>query len=61
MSEKPKDAQATPAGPEGESPATARPDPAHVQSGTPENKHHKLNPSAPNDVNITPDTDYKQE
>ncbi len=57
MSENPTDAKATPAG---KNPATAT-DAAHVQSGTPENKHHKLNPSAPNDVNITPDTDYKQE
>jgi len=51
---------ATPSGPDGENPATAGPGPTQVQSGMPENRHNALNPSAPNDVNITPGTDYKQ-
>lgn len=50
----------TPSGPDGSSPATAGPGPSKVRSKTPENSAGKLNPSAPNDVNITPGTDYSQ-
>jgi hypothetical protein len=50
----------TPSGPDGNNPATAGPGPTHVHSETSENKGKKLNPSAPNDVNITPKTDYAQ-
>ncbi len=54
------DAKATPSGPDGKNPATAGPGSTKVQSPTPENKEKKINPSAPNDANITPGTDYKQ-
>jgi hypothetical protein len=54
------DAKVTPSGPDGKNPATAGPGPTQVQSSTPENQKSQLNPSAPNDVNITPGTDYEQ-
>jgi hypothetical protein len=54
------DAKVTPSGPDAKNPATAGPGPTHVNTDTPENKKQKLNPSAPNDVNITPNSDYKQ-
>jgi hypothetical protein len=34
--------------------------PAEEQGTIPENQSGQLNPSAPNDVNITPGTDYEQ-
>ncbi len=52
--------KATPSGPDGKNPGTAGPGPTKVHSNTPENQKSKLNPSAPNDVNITPNSDYKQ-
>jgi len=55
-----RSAKVTPSGPDGKNPATAGPGNTKVQSDTPENQKSKLNPSAPNDVNITPGTDYKQ-
>jgi hypothetical protein len=51
-------AKVTPSGPDGKNPGTAGPGSTQVQSGTPENKKNQINPSAPNDVNITPNTDY---
>jgi len=53
-------AKVTPSGPDGKNPATAGSGPTQVQSNTPENNQNALNPSAPNDVNITPGTDYQQ-
>jgi len=54
------DAKATPSGPDGKNPSTAGPGSTKVHTNTPENQKSKLNPSAPNDVNITPNSDYKQ-
>jgi hypothetical protein len=45
-----------PSGPSGDNPATAGPGPTKVQSGTPENRLGRINPSAPEDVNTTPAT-----
>lgn len=45
-----------PSGPKGDNPATAGPGPTKVQSGTPENRLGRINPSAPEDANTTPDT-----
>jgi hypothetical protein len=45
-----------PSGPRGDNPATAGPGPTAVQSKTPENKLGHINPSAPEDANITPGT-----
>jgi len=47
-------AAVTPSGPDGGNPATAGPGKTEVQSKTPENAKGHLNPSAPEDVNITP-------
>ena len=44
----------TPSGPKGENPATAGPGKTDVKSSTPENGPGHLNPSAPEDANITP-------
>ncbi len=44
----------TPSGPKGENPATAGPGKTDVRSKTPENAAGHLNPSAPEDANITP-------
>ncbi len=44
----------TPSGPKGENPATAGPGKTDVKSNTPENAPGHLNPSAPEDANITP-------
>ncbi len=52
------DAKVTPSSPDGKNPATASP--TQAESSTPENQKNQLNPSAPNDVNITPGTDYTQ-
>jgi hypothetical protein len=45
-----------PSGPKGDNPATAGPGPTKVQSGTPENRLGHINPSAPEDANVTPGT-----
>jgi hypothetical protein len=45
-----------PSGPKGDNPATAGPGHTRVQSGTPENRLSRINPSAPEDVNTTPGT-----
>ena len=44
----------TPSGQRGDNPSTAGPGPTYVTSSTPENKSGHLNPSAPEDPNITP-------
>ncbi len=44
-----------PSGYDGQNPATAGPGGTAVQSQTPENANGKINPSAPNDVNTTPE------
>jgi hypothetical protein len=44
----------TPSGNQGDNPATAGPGKTEVQSKTPENARGHLNPSAPEDANITP-------
>ena len=43
-----------PSGPKGDNPATAGPGPTKIQSGTPENRLGRINPSAPEDANTTP-------
>lgn len=45
---------AEPSGYNGGNPSTAGPGQTAVRSGTPENKLGHLNPSAPEDANITP-------
>ena len=45
-----------PSGPKGDNPATAGPGPTKIQSGTPENRLGRINPSAPEDANTTPGT-----
>lgn len=45
-----------PSGPKGDNPATAGPGETRVQSNTPENKAGHLNPSAPGETSITPDS-----
>lgn len=45
---------ATPSGPKGDNPATAGPGKTDVNSNTPENGPGHINPSAPEDANITP-------
>jgi hypothetical protein len=45
-----------PSGPKGDNPATAGPGPTKAQSGTPENRLSRINPSAPEDANTTPRT-----
>jgi hypothetical protein len=49
-----------PSGPKGDNPATAGPGPTEVQSGTPENNLGHINPSAPEDANVTPGTIEKK-
>lgn len=49
-----KQAGVTPSGSKGDNPATAGPGKSDVQSNTPENATGHLNPSAPEDANITP-------
>jgi hypothetical protein len=44
-----------PSGYDGKNPATAGPGHTAVKSPTPETKKGEINPSAPNDVNLTPD------
>lgn len=50
----PERAAVEPSGPKGDNPATAGPGQTGVNSNTPENKLGHLNPSAPEDANITP-------
>jgi hypothetical protein len=50
----PGQAGVEPSGPRGENPATAGPGQTGVRSDTPENKLGHLNPSAPEDSNVTP-------
>ena len=50
----PQKVGATPSGAKGENPATAGPGKTDVKSSTPENGTGHLNPSAPEDANITP-------
>jgi hypothetical protein len=45
-----------PSGPKGDNPATAGLGPTKIQSGTPENRLGRINPSAPEDANTTPGT-----
>ena len=45
-----------PSGPKGDNPATAGSGATKVQSGTPENRLGRINPSAPEDSNTTPGT-----
>ena len=45
-----------PSGHTGGNPATAGPGKTDVKSGTPENKDGHINPSAPEDSNVTPGT-----
>jgi hypothetical protein len=47
-------AEAQPSGPRGDDPSTAGAGPTEVKSKTPENNLGHINPSAPEDVNITP-------
>ena len=49
-----------PSGPKGDNPATAGPGPTKIQSGTPENRLGRINPSAPEDTNTTPGTTYEK-
>ncbi len=44
----------TPSGPMGDDPATAGPGKTDVESSTPENASGHINPSAPEDANVTP-------
>jgi len=53
----PKEAAVQPSGPRGDNPSTAGPGQTAVRSNTPENNPGHLNPSAPEDVNITPGSD----
>lgn len=53
----PAAAKAEPSGYKGENPATAGPGQTGVRSNTPENSLGHLNPSAPEDANITPGSD----
>lgn len=43
-----------PSGYRGTNPSTAGPGPTEVHSNTPENRNGQLNPSAPEDTNVTP-------
>jgi len=45
---------ATPSGPKGDNPATAGPGKTDVNSNTSENASGHINPSAPEDANVTP-------
>ena len=44
----------TPSGPKGDNPGTAGPGKTEVVSKTPENATGHINPSAPEDANVTP-------
>ncbi len=49
-----------PSGPRGDNPATAGPGNTKVQSNSPENNQGHINPSAPEDANVTPGTAGKK-
>ena len=49
-----------PSGSKGDNPATAGPGQTAVQSTTPENALGRLNPSAPEDANVTPGSATKK-
>jgi hypothetical protein len=49
-----------PSGPKGDNPATAGPGPTKIQSGAPENRLGRINPSAPEDANTTPGTTHEK-
>jgi hypothetical protein len=55
-----KEAAVQPSGPRGDNPGTAGPGQTAVRSKTPENNLGHLNPSAPEDANITPGTAGKK-
>lgn len=55
-----KEAAVTPSGPAGDNPSTAGAGPTEVKSNTPENNRGHINPSAPEDANITPGTAGKK-
>jgi hypothetical protein len=52
----PQHSAVEPSGPLGDDPSTAGPGNTAVQSKTPENNLGHINPSAPEDANITPGT-----
>jgi hypothetical protein len=49
-----------PSGPKGDNPGTAGPGSTKVRSNTPENRLGHINPSAPEDANITPGTSHEK-
>ncbi|WP_348266282.1 hypothetical protein P8936_09740 [Edaphobacter paludis] len=51
-----QEAAVQPSGPLGDNPSTAGPGQTAVRSNTPENNLGHLNPSAPEDANVTPGT-----
>jgi hypothetical protein len=55
-----KGAGVEPLGPKGDNPGTAGPGPTGVRSETPENAKGRLNPSAPEDANMTPGSTGKK-
>ena len=48
------DVGATPSGPKGDNPGTAGPGKTDVNSNTPESGAGHINPSSPEDANVTP-------
>jgi hypothetical protein len=56
----PNQAAVQPSGPRGDNPSTAGPGHTNVRSNTPENNQGHINPSAPEDSNITPGTAGKK-
>ena len=52
--QKPSGSTVTPSGPKADNPGTAGPGNTQVRSSTPENREGHLNPSAPEDSNVTP-------
>lgn len=56
----PEEAKVTPSGPKGDNPSTAGHGQTGVRSNTPENNLGHINPSAPEDANITPGTAGKK-
>jgi hypothetical protein len=50
----PEQAAVTPSGPKGDNPSTAGAGETKVRSNTPENNQGHINPSAPEDANVTP-------
>jgi hypothetical protein len=56
----PEEAAVTPSGPKGDNPSTAGQGNTAVRSNTPENNLGHINPSAPEDANITPGSAEKK-